>query len=36
MDLMNEMSQLDELIEQVQSAERGGDLDRIDRDLLAI
>lgn len=34
MDLMNEMSQLDELIEQVQSAERGGDLDRIDRDLL--
>jgi len=35
MDLMNEMSQLDELIEQVQSAERGGDLDRIDRDLLS-
>lgn len=34
MDLMNEMSQLDQLIEQVQSAERGGDLDRIDRDLL--
>lgn len=34
MELMNEMSQLDELIEQVQSAERGGDLDRIDRDLL--
>lgn len=34
MELMNEMSQLDELIDQVQSAERGGDLDRIDRDLL--
>jgi uncharacterized protein with von Willebrand factor type A (vWA) domain len=34
MELMNEMNQLDELIEQVQSAERGGDLDRIDRDLL--
>ena len=34
MELMNEMSQLDELIEQVQSAERGGDIDRIDRDLL--
>jgi len=34
MDLMNEMSQLDELIGQVQSAERGGDIDRIDRDLL--
>ena len=34
MDLMNEMSQLDQLIEQVQIAERGGDLDRIDRDLL--
>ena len=34
MELMNEMSQLDELIEQVQSAERGGDLDRIDKDLL--
>jgi len=35
MELMNEMHQLDELIEQVQSAERGGDLNRIDRDLLA-
>jgi uncharacterized protein with von Willebrand factor type A (vWA) domain len=34
MELMNEMHELDELIEQVQSAERGGDLDRIDRDLL--
>ncbi len=34
MELMNEMQQLDSLIEQVQSAERGGDLDRIDRDLL--
>ena len=34
MELMNEMQQLDELIEQMQSAERGGDLDRIDRDLL--
>ncbi|MGD8829057.1 MAG: hypothetical protein PVF57_00495 [Pseudomonadales bacterium] len=34
MDLMNEMQQLDDLIEQVQGAERGGDLDRIDRDLL--
>ena len=34
MDLMNEMQQLDELIEQVQGAERGGDLDHIDRDLL--
>jgi uncharacterized protein with von Willebrand factor type A (vWA) domain len=34
MELMNEMHQLDELIEQVQGAERGGDLDRIDRDLL--
>ncbi|MCB1684090.1 MAG: hypothetical protein R3E82_01315 [Pseudomonadales bacterium] len=34
MQLMNEMQQLDELINQVQGAERGGDLDRIDRDLL--
>ena len=34
MQLMNEMQQLDELIDQVQGAERGGDLDRIDKDLL--
>ncbi len=34
MDLMNEMSSLDTLIDQVQSAERGGDTDRIDADLL--
>ena len=34
MELMNEMHELDELIEQVQSANAGGDLDRIDRDLL--
>jgi uncharacterized protein with von Willebrand factor type A (vWA) domain len=35
MELMNEMHQLDELIDQVQGAERGGDLDRIDKDLLS-
>jgi len=34
MELMNEMRGLDELIEQVQGAERGGDLERIDQDLL--
>jgi uncharacterized protein with von Willebrand factor type A (vWA) domain len=34
MQLMNEMQSLDNLIEQVQGAERGGDLDRIDQDLL--
>ena len=34
MQLMNEMQGLDELMEQIQSAERGGDIDRIDRDLL--
>ncbi len=34
MRLMSEMRQLDELISQVQAAERGGDLERIDRDLL--
>ena len=34
MQLMNDMQQLDDLINQVQNAERGGDLDRIDRDLL--
>lgn len=34
MQLMNEMQRLDDLIGQVQSAERGGDLNRIDRDLL--
>jgi len=34
MELMKEMQGLDELIEQVQGAERGGDLDRIDKDLL--
>ena len=34
MDLMSEMQQLDELISQMQDAERGGDLSGIDRDLL--
>jgi len=34
MRLMAEMRQLDELISQVQAAERGGDLDRVDEDLL--
>ncbi|MEQ8859931.1 MAG: hypothetical protein RIC56_14910 [Pseudomonadales bacterium] len=34
MDLMSEMQSLDELISQVQEAERGGDPGRIDRDLL--
>ena len=34
MRLMAEMRQLDELISQVQAAERGGDLERIDEDLL--
>ena len=34
MQLMNEMQRLDDLIGQVQSAERGGDLGHIDRDLL--
>ena len=34
MQLMNEMQRLDDLIGQVQNAERGGDLSRIDRDLL--
>ena len=34
MQLMNEMQRLDDLINQVQNAERGGDLGRIDRDLL--
>lgn len=34
MRLMGDMRQLDELINQVQAAERGGDLDRIDSDLL--
>ena len=34
MRLMNEMQRLDDLINQVQNAERGGDLGRIDRDLL--
>ena len=34
MQLMNEMQDLDELMEQIQSAERGGDIDRIDKDLL--
>lgn len=34
MDLMQEMQELDQLISQVQEAERGGDLGRIDRDLL--
>ena len=34
MQLMNEMHKLDELIDQLQTAERGGDLDHIDQDLL--
>ena len=34
MRLMAEMRQLDEMINQVQAAERGGDLERIDRDML--
>jgi uncharacterized protein with von Willebrand factor type A (vWA) domain len=34
MELMNEMQSLDELIAQVQEAERGGSPDHIDRDLL--
>ena len=34
MRLMAEMRELDELINQVQAAERGGDLERIDKDLL--
>jgi uncharacterized protein with von Willebrand factor type A (vWA) domain len=34
MDLMGELQELDELISQVQNAERAGDLGRIDRDLL--
>ncbi|MFP6816976.1 MAG: hypothetical protein VB949_15090, partial [Pseudomonadales bacterium] len=34
MQLMNEMQDLDDLIGQVQDAERGGDVDRIDTDLL--
>jgi uncharacterized protein with von Willebrand factor type A (vWA) domain len=34
MQLMNEMRELDEMISQVQDAERSGDVDRIDRDLL--
>ena len=34
MRLMGDMRQLDELINQVQTAERSGDLDRIDRELL--
>ena len=34
MRLMGEMRRLDELINQVQAAERGGDLERIDRDAL--
>jgi uncharacterized protein with von Willebrand factor type A (vWA) domain len=35
MQLMNEMQQLDELISQVQDAERSGDAGHIDRDLLS-
>ncbi|NIP15365.1 MAG: VWA domain-containing protein [Pseudomonadales bacterium] len=35
MKLMSEMQDLDELISQVQDAERGGNMDRIDRDLLS-
>jgi uncharacterized protein with von Willebrand factor type A (vWA) domain len=35
MKLMSEMQDLDELISQVQEAERGGGTDRIDRDLLS-
>jgi uncharacterized protein with von Willebrand factor type A (vWA) domain len=34
MQLMNEMRELDEMISQMQDAERSGDLGRIDRDLL--
>ena len=34
MQLMNEMQDLDDLIGQVQNAERGGDVDHIDKDLL--
>jgi len=34
MQLMNEMQDLDKLMEQIQSAERGGNIDRIDKDLL--
>lgn len=34
LELMGDMRQLDELINQVQAAERGGDLERIDSDLL--
>ena len=34
MQLMNEMQGLDELIGQIQDAERGGNVDRIDKDLL--
>lgn len=34
MELMSDMQELDELISQVQDAERAGDLGRIDRDLL--
>ena len=34
MNLMNEMHDLDDLIAQIQDAERGGDMDRIDHDLL--
>jgi len=34
MDLMSEMQELDELISQMQEAERGGDVSGIDRDLL--
>jgi len=34
MNLMNEMHDLDDLISQIHEAERGGDVDRIDRDLL--
>ena len=34
MQLMNEMQKIDDLMGQIQDAERGGDLDRIDADLL--
>ncbi len=34
MQMMSEMQQMDELISQLQDAERAGDVDRIDRDLL--
>lgn len=34
MELMNEMQDLDSLLEQIQGAERGGDINRIDKDLL--